>query len=78
MNIRSFSDDAPAPLSSNRGQRLRAHALTTVVILSVLTLALGMHFAATALVVVGVGHLFLVGLVAGVAWMRRRWTRVAS
>ena len=78
MNIRSFSADEPEPRSSSRGQRLRAHALTAVVILSALTLALGMHLAATALVVVGAGHLFLGGVVAGVAWMRRRSTRVAS
>lgn len=72
MNKRSFSDGPPIPLPQSRASQVKSHLVLAIIVLLVLTLAIGVHTATTALVVVALGHLVLIGLIAGFAAIRRR------
>lgn len=72
MNKRSFSDEPVISLPQSRVAELRSHALLAIIILLVLTLAIGVHTATMALVAVALGHLVLIGLIAGFVAIRRR------
>lgn len=72
MNKRSFSDEPLISSPQGRASLFKRHALLAVIVLLVLTLAIGVHTATTTLVVIAVGHLGLIGLIAGFAAIRRR------
>lgn len=61
-----------------RRTRHVSHALAAVASLAVLTLAIGVHLAATALIVIAAGHLALVGLVVGLMRVRQRAAKTRS
>jgi hypothetical protein len=70
MNTQSFSDE-PEPRPGFLAL-LRSHALIIGSALSVLLLAVGVHFAAKTAVVVGVGHLVVVLAIGATGALRRR------
>lgn len=72
MNKRSFSDEPPISLPQSRASQVKTHLLLAVIVLLVLTLAIGIHTATTTVVLIAAGHLMLIGLIAGFAAIRRR------
>lgn len=72
MNERSFPDEPPISLPQSRTSQAKKHLLLAVIVLLVLTLAIGIHTATAALIVIAFGHLILIGLIAGFAAIRRR------